>query len=408
MAGEPAGFGRRPAWWRRTDPARLGFWLVLLGAALLFELAVDRDMVSLHVLQAQAFLNGQLDVGLLEHDVAVFDGRYFVPFPPSPSVLILPLVALFGTIDTSIVALGLTLLTVHTIGRICAHRGLSGRAVTWILFAYLLGTPYLSALKYSSDVWHFSHIVAFTFLLLAIRFGLIERNVWLASLALGVAILARQLSVYAFPFVVACCLDPRAPDVRQIVRTGLKAVVVLAPLGLAYLYFNWLRFGDPLDDGYMYLNHVPFLQERLGLHGLFHPAFIPFNFAHMFLQGPHIVFEGLRPVSLDPFGTALTFSSPFLFLMAFATERRWLLYVALASSALALVHMLMYFNNGWIQVHGPRFALDFIPLLLLVTIQFVGQVGTTQLFRVLVGYAVALNAFALIGLPVLIRLFWLP
>jgi hypothetical protein len=398
------------AWLRLADAARLGFWLVLIGSVVLFELVVDRGIVNLHTLQARAFLDGQLALDVLERDVAIVNGRYFVTFPPWPSVLLMPLVALFGMVDTSIVAAGLTLLNVYTISRICARYELSASTVTWLLFAYLLGTPYWSALKFSSDVWHFAHIVAFTFLLLAIRFALIERNIWLASFALGAAILSRQLSIYAFPFIIACHLEARrhrmsrAIDVREIIRTGLKSTAVLAPFGLAYLYFNWLRFGDPLDDGYMYLYHIPFLQERLSLHGLFHPAFIPFNFAYMFLQGPHVVFDGLEPVSLDPFGTALTFSSPFLFLMAFRTEQRWLLYVALASSALALIHMLMYFNNGWIQVNGPRFALDFIPMLLLVTIQFVRQAGETQLFRVLVGYSVALNTFALIGLPALTRL----
>lgn len=387
----------------RTDLVWYGFWLILLSATVLFEATLAPDQINLHVLQAQAFLRGDFAVEGLQLDVAVFEGRYYVPFPPFPAVVLLPLVAVFGTVDTSLVAAGLTLLNVWTITRICRYFDLEPAAISWILLAYLLGTPYFCVFKFSHGVWYFSHVVAFTFSLLAIRFALVEKNIWVASACLGGAILSRQLSIYIYPFILACYFHNLPFETRRLGIVVLKSVVVLAVFALSYFYFNWARFGNPYDTGYMYISLDPFLDERRSLHGLFHPAFIPFNFAYMFLQGPHIVFDGLLPFSMDPFGTSLTFAAPFLFLMALPPETRRLESFALACTALALVHMLMYFANGWAQVHGPRFAVDFIPMLLVISIQFLKRRGASGLFQGLVIYAVALNLFAQIGLPGVIR-----
>ncbi|MCI9627186.1 MAG: hypothetical protein HFI90_10445 [Clostridia bacterium] len=52
-----------------------------------------------YALQAQRWLQGHLDLGQdYSHlEIAVFGGRYFVSFPPFPSIVLLPFVLVFGT-----------------------------------------------------------------------------------------------------------------------------------------------------------------------------------------------------------------------------------------------------------------------------------------------------------------------
>ena len=74
----------------------------------------------------------------------------------------------------------------------------------------------------------------------------------------------------------------------------------------------------------------------------------------------------LRPLQISGMGTALTFASPFVFLAAWARRPRALVVAAWASVTLALLHMLGYYNNGWVQPNAHRFALDFFPALLVL------------------------------------------
>jgi hypothetical protein len=48
-------------------------------------------------IQAESWLNGRMDVDNREYlELAIFEGKYYVSFPPIPSVIMLPFVAIFG------------------------------------------------------------------------------------------------------------------------------------------------------------------------------------------------------------------------------------------------------------------------------------------------------------------------
>jgi hypothetical protein len=134
-----------------------------------------------------------------------------------------------------------------------------------------------------------------------------------------------------------------------------------------YLAFNWLRFGNPLDTGYsMWWEVDSFMIERMKQFGPFHPVYFFHNFAYMFLQGFHLEFSlpmYLNKPHLDPFGTSLTFASPFIFFAFKARGAKLLLWGAWLSVGLCLLHALFYFGNGWVQENGIRYALDFFPSL---------------------------------------------
>lgn len=175
-------------------------------------------------------------------------------------------------------------------------------------------------------------------------------------------------------------------------------------IGLS-LGLNAARFGDPFDSGYGSMPLIDHLGARVSKYGLFHLAYVPFNFIHMFLQGPHVMFGGPRllvPQGMDGMGTSLTIASPFLAIALAARERRAWLVAAWASVSLALVHILLYYNNGWVQLNAQRFSLDFVPLLWVLFVLGTRRVRAT-VWRPLVAWSVGLNAFAMVGLPELAR-----
>lgn len=176
---------------------------------------------------------------------------------------------------------------------------------------------------------------------------------------------------------------------------------------LAYLAYNAARFQGPFDTGYAYIPLGDYLQARVEKYGLFHPAYLPFNFISMFLEGPHFVFSAprqLQPVAVDGVGTSLTIASPFVFvaLAARGSGTSVPVRAAWASVLLALAHMLLYYNNGYVQLNAHRFCLDFLPVLM-VLIALGAKRIPEERWKPLVAWAVGLNLFVLAVFPHLSR-----
>jgi len=360
---------------------------------------------SLYALQARAFAVGKLGVGAEQHhDTVAVGGMHHVVNPPFPSLVLLPFVVLLPQgVDRGLsIAISLFLKGVGCWALRCILRKLEidERLSKWLCVGLLTGTGYWCCLAMAHAMWFFAHVVAITFLLLAIYEAMHRGRGLLVGLALGAAFLSRQMMVYSAVFLVALLWERRKESGRraQLALFCLGAGI----MGAGYLWFNWARFGDPFDTGYNLLKQTDFLDWRQKNLGLFHPMYIPVNLIHLLFQGPHIEFTGpglLKGWSMNQFGTSITFASPFLFL---AFLGRWpvpLVHKALvASIVLTLTHALMYHTNGWVQVNTYRYALDFVPLLVLLAALGAARVPERWL-KGLVIYSVTLNALAMFWIP---------
>ena len=256
-------------------------------------------------------------------------------------------------------------------------------------------------------MWFFAHIVAVSGMFLAIDEALGKGRGLLVGLYLGTAFLSRQLSIYSFLFLAAAVWHNAAHQTRKSKLVHLASLsAALGVCVLAYLVLNTVRFGSPFDTGYGHVRLSGFLEKRVARFGLFHPVYVPSNFVHMFVQGFHVRFAeptGLRVLKMDPFGTSLTFASPFVF---FALAARWdrrLLWAAWASVVAMLGQMLFYYNNGWSQVNAQRFTLDFLPVLI-VLVALGTRRARAPLWKGAVACAIVLNVVALFGVPALRQL----
>jgi hypothetical protein len=383
-------------------------WLIvpiLLIVSMSNTILKGNGLSNLYTYQAQAFLHGRLDIegnlSQLPGEVVVHDSKLYVAFPPFPALILLPFVAAFGgeNVKVTLIAGVLGLFSCYLLYKILKRLGVDALSILWIIAAFALGTAYWQTLRASWGVWTFAQIVSVCCMLLAFNEVLRGGSAPLAGLFLGLAFLSRQLSIYAAIFVVAILWETSATEKRSV-----KIFSCLAMFGicvLVYILFNFYRFGS-VESGYASMAiGAGFGRERLDQYGLFSPAYLAFNSIYMFVQGFHLEFSGtdkLQIAALDPYGTSLISASPFIFIALRAKWDRLKLCGAWMAIGLTLLHMLFYYNNGYIQFNAQRFTLDFMPvLILLVALGLKNSSADLQAFiKGLIIYAVALNSFVLL------------
>ncbi len=339
-------------------------------------------------------------------DVAMFDGRAYVAFPPGPALILLPLVAVFGAEHTNpiLVALLLGVVAVLTAVRLLRRLGVDPPTRAWYVLAFALGTGFWFAVMRSSQVWYLAHVVAVLFMMLALEEATGGGRPLLAGAYISMAFLSRQLAVFMIPLIGVLVWEraKTRPEGLWGVLARFSVPIVLA--GAGFMAFNMARFGNPFESGYSHLLLSGFLAQRVAQYGLFSLHYLPFNLLYMFLQGWHATIGGpdkLHYLSVDPFGTSLIVASPFLVAAAWAEGQRWVKWAAWLGIAAALGVMMLYYNNGMAQTNVQRFSLDIMPALFFLMVKARSRVNA-RLLRAGIVYAVALNVLTLIVFPLFI------
>lgn len=382
-----------------TNSFLLLAFLIILGS-LWPTIRSDSGEKNLYVHQANSILQWRFDIDQYYHDVAIYNERFYVPFPPFPALLLLPIVVIFGVASTKVmlVSIVLSILNVIVLRRILKKLDVDSKIIPWILACFFLGTAYWTSLLQSSSVWFFAHIVSVTCMLLAINEVLGKGRGVLAGLFLGMAFLSRQLSIYSIFFLFIMLLDKSSFNTRKWKFGNVLAFVISVSFCIGvYMIFNWIRFDNIFDTGYSYISLPGFLKERVEQYGLFHPVYVPFNFFYMFLQGFHVEFSPttyLSGLTMNSFGTSITFASPFVFIAFFAKWKSNVLWAAWISVGMSLVHMLFYYNNGYVQVNAQRFSLDFLPVLILLVAIGIKRMPES-LWKTAIIYSITMNVIAL-------------
>jgi hypothetical protein len=423
--------------------------VLLVGAALVYVLSNPerRNFYNHFVWQAEAFLHGRawipwpVESGLVTN--AYFQdvyplaepGRALIPFPPLPALLLTPLVAVFGLgANAALVAALLGAVNVPLAWRMAARLTTDPRVALLAASFYGFGTVAWYAAMLGST-WFLAHVVASTFLLLAITaafdadrasaaaggvrpvrrwYDLVDARQFAAGLLFGVAALARLTTLFGAPFFVF--VGGGGDLRRRAVSAGLGAVIPV--IGL--LLYNLATTGHPFHPGYEHLYRTEFRPTPEGLlvdvlPGLaaisYHPGewgiedvrYIPQNLVIMLGWLPEVRPEcGLallaekcalvRPAQL---GMSLILTSP-AYLLAVpllmqAWRRRVVLGASLAVLSIATVN-LAHFSQGWVQF-GYRFSNDFAPFALVLVTLAIARLGVRPLTVVLVALSIAVNAW---------------
>lgn len=322
-----------------------------------------------YVLQANRWLQGHLDLGqnypYLE--IAEYGGKYFISFPPIPSVLVLPLCLLFGSAAPD----GLVAVAVGLIGAVYALKmaWLSGRkgasAVFWALFI-TAGSNFLHV-GYCADVWYFAQTCAFTFTMLSLYHTMTDdlRTGPLPLFFLALAFGCRPLQIVYLPLVVWLLW-------KKVKRNSLTFIAalkhfwwwVIPPLcvGIFLMALNFARFGDPFQFGHDYLPEFAVEKEN----GQFHLSYLFQNWPLLWrlpsLEGGKLSFSTFNGCAFWLFSPIfLSFAVYFCKNIRRALKRP----VVVVSIVLIFLHFAALCCHatmgGW--QFGNRYTIDALPVL---------------------------------------------
>ena len=146
-------------------------------------------------------------------------------------------------------------------------------------------------------------------------------------------------------------------------------------LGLL-LGYNWARFGNTLEEGYVavaqqyrqggYAYTILLKQfPQMERFGYLDVRNIPLHLYTMLVMPPEIT---LQPFKVQPsaYGMSLVLTSPLLlFLLGKPKKRKWVVGASAVAVGLISVPILLHFTQGWVQF-GYRFSLDLMPFLIVM------------------------------------------
>ena len=351
--------------------------------------------LNYYVPLADAFLHGRLYVA--DHpswlnELVPYGGQWYVVYPPLPAVLLVPVVAFFGPgFDQARASIVMGSLDVALAGAV-AYRVIGPRRWVWILFAMMFG--FGSTVWYevaSGNSWHFAHVCATTFLLLAVLDVQHKGPPWRIGLLLGCAILSRLPTAMAVPFFLGyfawsadrqpkvgpgadtfAALGGRAGtilhaelDWRQLFLDVFSFGLALAIPLLFYAMYNVARFGAPLQEGYSLIPGL--MQEFQYRYGFLAIESIGRNLYAMLLSVPKQIdtFPFVQPRNLG--GLSIFLTTP-AFLWAFRAHRpSWFTAGAWLSIIAITIPIILHADPGGAEF-GYRYAIDFYPFIFLLMI----------------------------------------
>lgn len=322
-----------------------------------------------YALQACAWLEGRLDVdGVYTWlELAVRDGKYYVSFPPFPSLVLLPFAAVFGA-DTPdhLIQWSVALLGALYAVRLCLALGRKRHAALYALFL-LLGNGFLFvALR--GYVWFMAQGMCFTLSLMALFYA--QRGRGGLSLACwACAVGCRPMVMLYLPVLLDTLvrnLRERGEQGSLLRLAGRRRMWAIAPLLLAafYMALNRARFGSAFEFGHSYLPEFTRASE-----GQFSLSYAAHNVPLLFrLPGPggengalqYAKFDCMNLFLIDP----LTVAASLVWMQAVIRRRgprmlRFVLPALLSANLLIVVcHRTL---GGW--QFGNRYLLDMLPYL---------------------------------------------
>jgi hypothetical protein len=334
---------------------------------------------------ARALLDGRLHLTLPEsgavEQIPRPGGGWYLPYPPGPVVVLLPLAAVFSEVDPGLVAALIGAVNVVLLHIVLRRMGVGWSTSTWLAVGFGFGSvAWWSA--GTADVWNFAHTVSIFFALGALLLTVDGRWPLAAGICFGLAAACRlpiglTLPLYlaiwgraTFPVISTRALG-RLNELPAIVAAALRdprmrqAFIFLLglaiPAGLVAGY-NLARFGSPFEFGYADIPGVA--TEPWYADGVLSLSYIPRHLHAMFIRGFDYVdvFPWLRP---NWTALSLVISTPVFLWLARARSRSTLVAFGWVGVALALIPIITHGTVGQTQL-GYRFSQDVAPILWLM------------------------------------------
>ncbi len=327
-------------------------------------------------LMAENWLHGHLDLpdGAERTwlELAIYEGKYYISFPPIPAVLLLPWVLLGGgaaAVPSHLVVAGYGLLAAAGVYCLFARRRFSPLSCVFWSALCVCGSN-LYWMTTNGGVWFQAQAANFVLLVWGMYFAFEQGTAQhtLAALLLALAVGCRPFSIlYLALFFLVLLWQEGGGETRQFHCPGKGfwlpfAVAALVGLGLAWL--NWVRFGSILEFGH---NWLPEFQQAP--EGQFSLTYLWVNLGRLLRP---VLFTKTMDLSFSRFdGFAFFVANPvFLWwgirLAKRIHKRQFSHWDGLALGGFALTVVLLCLHRtlgGW--QFGARYLVDCIPYVLL-------------------------------------------
>jgi len=367
------------------------------------------NWLNFYTYVAEAMTEGSVDLrdaGLTgtEHpDLLVADdGSIYLPYGPTPAVLMIPSALIFGVDDPTTPqvegdttqwfhAMLVGAMNVVLLWYILRLLGTSRSTKLLLIPFFAFGTANFYSAT-TGTLWFYNHVTAVMFLMLAIIFLLRGSHPILPAACLGLALLARQPILLAAPVFVYFYIRQAYPTVftrewlrdRRMLEKIAFFGAALAPFVLILLWYNQVRFGSPFDTGldeiydkYNGQVYTIYLKNNFGSERFaeFDLRNLPLHLYTIFLLPP--TFEAAPFVPADQWhnGTwlrpseygmsVLITSSPFLYSL-FVQHTKALRNMCWLAIPIIAIPTLMYYSQGWVQF-GYRYLMDYLPFIMILT-----------------------------------------
>jgi hypothetical protein len=237
-----------------------------------------------------------------------------------------------------------------------------------LLFAF--GTPHLWV-GISGRFWFVSQILTVTFLSIAVLAALKSWSPWIVGVCIALAVGTRPNGLMSWPFVFAITIQNWTEErgnvsFKQLFGWSLKTVIPIAAAVAGLLLYNFARFDNFLDFGYVTINGDPGIVKNAQTHGLFSMYYLPYNLRVMFLYLPEIHWGGRWPILPSGAGMSIFLTTPALIYLVHRYERKWWILGAWAAVFFNFALLVLYHNTGKDQF-GYRYILDaLVPLVVLL------------------------------------------
>lgn len=332
---------------------------------------------------AEAFMQGRLFLTNLDsqHDLTFFNGNWYVPNPPLPAFIIMPLVAIYGAAKTNTVLFSITIGAINAILVYLILEKASNlemiptkkSANLLITALFVFGTSHMW-LAIMGRMWFISQLLTLTFAALALLFVLKRFSPWWIGLCLGLAVMSRPNIFTLWPLLAGIAFYFMYQTSGKVewgnwFKWSFQSAVPVC-LGVAgLLFYNFIRFGNIFDFGYVSINSSDWMMEAVQTYGMFNIHFLATNFNMMFLRIPQVsLTEGCLYYSATRDGVSVLSMTPALIYVVRRLKFNLWTIGAWISTFLTIILLLLYSNNGAWQL-GYRYLMDFIlPLLLLLAI----------------------------------------
>ncbi len=341
---------------------------------------VDTPSKAYWHLLADAFNHGHLNLIAppTTHDLTLYQGKWYVPNPPLPAILLMPVVALLGVEGVNMTIVSALLGALNAVIVYLVLQCASGSGMTackrstnlWLTAVFALSSNHIW-LATTGQMWFISQLVTILFIGLGTIAVIQGKPAWVSGLMIGMAVLARPNIFPIAIFLMGIYLWKAKPfpevEWGKAVRWAIGFGIPVLICGFLELLYNYLRFEDWFDFGYVTINGASWIMEAVQKYGMFHPHFLRENFEVMFLRMPRIDTTGERFFFQPGYaGYSIFAMTPAFIYLVRGIKKNWWVIGAWVSVILTVGLLLLYHNTGAEQV-GYRYIQDaIIPLVLLL------------------------------------------